>query len=1322
MDITVKTLDGQNKSFSVPDETTVTQFKQQIAGSINISADTQRLIFHGRVLQDDKPLREYDVHGKVIHVVARPPPSSVTGGTNVDGPLPQSGPHHHHHHHMHHMPSNVQSFVVGSFTVPPNLLHSIPVNVDGGSVSVHINLSSLNSPSGNSSGSSQSSQNGDTNLRSNENTTNPAQGQNADGAPTPRAINSNSVSEGTARIAQARRNFVLAENALRRLQNPANRLEGASADSSLGESSPSASEQIPTSQSREATPRDLAHVLREAERLHSTLSPFVHQLCDLAERDPTFEPEDLRRHQLLVDQVSEALHALSHGYHNLSDIAYELNGSPPRRLTAQSLPIYHQPHISQPTMFISGANTNTSALQPQSHQAQAATAINTRSGSDDASGTATTSLSAPSPSAAPNSAAPPSSEQDRAEGAEEGAVGRAVSDPYVFVEVGPDSVTVNSVSTTVVVSEEMDDNDSMDTDTGPDSDEIPAPYTDTTTSTTSTTSAPPSTGSQSTAVQSGAAQPGVTQSVTFPGLASIPGVPSDVMNSIIQQLLQAHGVRHGDQVQVNVVPVQVPSGSMPPNVIGIQSASIGPRPGSYAAAAAASAAPASAAPASSSSSSTSSSSSASDSVSQSAAVTSSNTTSTNQGANPPVTESTSGVTATPLNPNARPGNVFARIPIFRQRTPIAFPPPRALLPMPLMQPTDIYLPCFSHHFISQAVRERLDNPQGGANNAHNLGNMVAGMMSTLFGQPRARGPPVSERSSQQPGGTPQRSANESTSRAQTSTTATQQGSISANPFAALFSQILGGAGPLGQMAAAHAAATAGSHGPGEESGGNGGSSSAVPEGPEAIFNIMFGGGQRGRAGQSGQQQTLASFLQTLGDNHSIVPGEGFLTDAFLCLANQLTFTDMINIFMGQHQPLSRLRRPFRQFVCERVLNGSGITDDNLQRSTDVIVDELLPDLMALVNGTPVHSNISLEATFRKFLSHHLMRFFKLIVDFNVNDEQFGLRFYDDFRQMLGEFVVLMPVCLRDGQQAFINLVRNRLSNMLIQSANPMMQQWMTSVTLQHLMSFQQSVSIMPAQVECHVVRCSSTATETGTASRVAAPSTTTSPPAAVSGSASNRMSTDSRDSPMEVESSPLLSHAASPAAMPVSSSNSVQAPRTLDLPCQSGRGDQQSKLGVEAKIVNGKLSPSTAASPVASSSPSSHHDNWPDVVPADWVPVMEADIQRQKTQRPQAPFSDSYLQGMPPKRRRLMSYEHTGNLSNMADYLPSTVKQAARSAGVEPISSSDNLASEAADAKELQGMLETELTRSLSDRLERDIDYTAERFPNAEQYFKPKPS
>ena len=64
--------------------------------------------------------------------------------------------------------------------------------------------------------------------------------------------------------------------------------------------------------------------------------------------------QDLRSRQMLVDQVSEALHALSHGYHNLSDISYELAAPPPRQLLAQSLPIYQQPHVPA-VVVVSGA-------------------------------------------------------------------------------------------------------------------------------------------------------------------------------------------------------------------------------------------------------------------------------------------------------------------------------------------------------------------------------------------------------------------------------------------------------------------------------------------------------------------------------------------------------------------------------------------------------------------------------------------------------------------------------------------------------------------------------------------------------------------------------------------------------------------------------------------------------------------------------------------------------------------------------------------------------------------------------------------------------
>lgn len=74
IDVTVKTLDSKVKNYSVDDSITVKEFKERISGSVGVPAERQRLIFRGKVLNDDKDLNQNGpVHGKVLHLVERLP-------------------------------------------------------------------------------------------------------------------------------------------------------------------------------------------------------------------------------------------------------------------------------------------------------------------------------------------------------------------------------------------------------------------------------------------------------------------------------------------------------------------------------------------------------------------------------------------------------------------------------------------------------------------------------------------------------------------------------------------------------------------------------------------------------------------------------------------------------------------------------------------------------------------------------------------------------------------------------------------------------------------------------------------------------------------------------------------------------------------------------------------------------------------------------------------------------------------------------------------------------------------------------------------------
>jgi len=69
--ISVKTLDSKIHAFDVSPQMTVKDFKEHIAAAVYLSAEKQRFILKGRVLQDDKRLEEYDLAGSTIHVLQK---------------------------------------------------------------------------------------------------------------------------------------------------------------------------------------------------------------------------------------------------------------------------------------------------------------------------------------------------------------------------------------------------------------------------------------------------------------------------------------------------------------------------------------------------------------------------------------------------------------------------------------------------------------------------------------------------------------------------------------------------------------------------------------------------------------------------------------------------------------------------------------------------------------------------------------------------------------------------------------------------------------------------------------------------------------------------------------------------------------------------------------------------------------------------------------------------------------------------------------------------------------------------------------------------
>ncbi|XP_078108413.1 large proline-rich protein BAG6 isoform X2 [Sander vitreus] len=462
-----------------------------------------------------------------------------------------------------------------------------------------------------------------------------------------------------------------------------------------------------------------------------------------------------------------------------------------------------------------------------------------------------------------------------------------------------------------------------------------------------------------------------------------------------------------------------------------------------------------------------------------------------------------------------------------------------------------------------------------------------------------------------------------------------------------------------------------------------------PAGAEALNPELFTGIVRGvlstMMGSLGQAQndteSIAQFMQRLSQatNIFISPEDptGFFGELLMLVCQTFTMSDLVMLLHGQHQPLGRIQPQLSQFFTQNYLNGREPTDENIAAAADSLVNELEEYISEsfIESSVTVLEGVDVTQTNMSFFRQQLMHIATHIL--RCTDDSFGPELLQMCNQALFECLALNLHCLRGDQRALTAVINHRIRRMS-SDISPSLVNWMTSMMTMRLQVILEHIPITQEQIQNYIVhtqrdQSSATSTQEPERAQSATIGDTLSPAAATTAEE----------------------------AMSVSHNTRASSRETRVLPGDLGASGGAAPLGGDM---------AAAGAEGGSDESPRESEAWAAAVPPEWVPIIRCDMMTQRKMKAQPPLSDAYLQGMPAKRRK--TGLGGGSLLSLSD----AVSQAARTAGVKPITSAERLQDDL-ESQELKEAYAEQVKADIKKRVREDPEFNSQQFPNAHRAF-----